>query len=343
MALEMLLPRVTRDISDGLLVLDLSGCISFVNPAAKRLLGVDDISAGEKYVGIMMKDGGKNDSFHQMLLDAVYDKNILHKTELRYVRPDGTERIFRVSSSFLFGENGEEKEGVVIQFSDVTEETVSREKHHDAAVMLVILITFVSLCVLNYAVWDSLGRPIDQSILTKIAEIVGFVAAAAIMRHTGIKYEDMGLRIKGAGKYIRKDFMITAVIMAVIIGGKFLCRIFLPKLVSPDAPFFYWYAAEIYDYIYPITVVAQEFLTRGLMHESIARIIPGKHAEGVAIIVSSLFFSAVHIHMGLPYMIGSFVLLSVFGMVYCKQRTIWGLCIPHFFLGESLKFLFGVI
>ena len=343
MALEMLLPRVTRDISDGLIVLDLSGRISFANPAAKRLLGVDDISAGEKYVGMMMKDGGKNDSFHQMLLDAVYDKEILHKTELRYVQPDGSERIFRVSSSFLFGEDGKEKEGVVIQFSDVTEETVSREKHHDAAVMLVILIAFVNLCVLNYAVWDSLGRPIDQSILTKIAEIVGFVAAAAIMRHTGIKFEDMGLQTKGAGKYILKDSMITAVLMAALIGGKFLCRIFLPKLVSPDAPFFYWYAADIYDYIYPVTVVSQEFLTRGIMHESIARILPGKNAEIVAIIVSSLFFSAVHIHMGLAYMIGSFLLLSIFGLVYRRQHTIWGLCIPHFFLGESLKFIFGVI
>lgn len=343
MAHEMSLPRVTRDISDGLMVLDLSGCISFVNPAAKRLLGVGDIPAGEKYASLMMKDGEKNDSFHQLLLDAVYDKENLHKTELSYIRPDGAERVFRVSTSFLFGEDGEEREGVIIQFSDVTEETVSREKHHDAAVMLVILIAFVNLCVFNYALWDSLGRPISQSILTKIAEIVGFVAGAAIMRYTGIKFEDMGLRIKGAGKYIRTDFLITVVIMAVIIGGKFLCRRFLPEFFPPEAPFFYWYTAEIYDYIYPVTVIAQEFLTRGLMHESIARIIPGEHAELVAIVVSSLFFSAVHIHMGLAYMIGSFLLLSLFGLIYRRQRTIWGLCIPHFFLGESIKFIFGVL
>ena len=36
----------------------------------------------------------------------------------------------------------------------------------------------------------------------------------------------------------------------------------------------------------------------------------------------------------------SFILLSVFGLIYRKQKTIWGLCIPHFVLGTAIVVLF---
>ena len=45
---------------------------------------------------------------------------------------------------------------------------------------------------------------------------------------------------------------------------------------------------------------------------------------------------------GLGFMIGSFLLLSVFGVIYERQKTIWGLCIPHYFLGLSLKLIWGI-
>ena len=55
-----------------------------------------------------------------------------------------------------------------------------------------------------------------------------------------------------------------------------------------------------------------------------------------------MFFSALHIHLGLGFMAGSFLLLSVFGILYERQKTIWGLCIPHFLLGLSLKLIWGI-
>ena len=72
----------------------------------------------------------------------------------------------------------------------------------------------------------------------------------------------------------------------------------------------------------------------------ISPIFPGL-TDVVAIIISSLYFGALHLHKGLAFMIGATLLLSVFGFIYSRQGTIWGLCIPHYFLGLSLTVIWG--
>ena len=80
-------------------------------------------------------------------------------------------------------------------------------------------------------------------------------------------------------------------------------------------------------------------LYRGVIHENLRRIFVGKHSEAMAIVVSSLIFGALHIHRGFIYMIAATALLSIFGVLYRRQNSIWGLCIPHFVLGEIIWFL----
>ena len=112
-----------------------------------------------------------------------------------------------------------------------------------------------------------------------------------------------------------------------------------PGFVPAGAPFWDWSKANWSDYIYPLTTVLQEFLSRGVIHENLRRIFVGKHSEGAAIIVSSLIFGALHIHRGFMYMLAATALLSIFGVLYRRQNSIWGLCIPHFVLGEIVWYL----
>ncbi len=340
---QNLLNRITRDIADGLMVLDLHGNIVFANPAAETLLGVDGLTEGQKYVEFMMNDrGSANDDFHQFLLDAVYDKENTHRGELTYICPDGRKRVFNMSSSFVFDEDKGSEEGVVIQFSDVTRVAFLRQKIRDSARIFIVMLAGLCLWVFLYAIWELLGRPVSDTVMTKAVEVMGFVIFFYILKKTSIGFEDMGLRFKGAGRAVLVDGAATALILALMLAAKALIRRLNPAAFGgPDAPFFFWNRFDWADAIYPLTVVVQEFLTRGVMHESIRRIIPGKYAKLIAILVSSLFFGALHIHKGLAYMVGSVLLLGVFGLIYRRQRTIWGLCIPHYFLGMALKFIFG--
>lgn len=84
---------------------------------------------------------------------------------------------------------------------------------------------------------------------------------------------------------------------------------------------------------------AQELVSRGLIHEQARIVINSKHRETLSIVLSSLIFAAAHVHLGLIYMLSAGLLLGILGIVYRKQGTILGLCIPHYVLGEFLGIL----
>ena len=50
-------------------------------------------------------------------------------------------------------------------------------------------------------------------------------------------------------------------------------------------------------------------------------------------------FAALHLHYSPFFMIGAAVLLGVFGVVYRRQRSIWGLVLVHFTFGMSAAML----
>lgn len=246
-----------------------------------------------------------------------------------------------LTCSLLFGPDGVEKEGVVIQFSDVTQEAELKEKHRNTARGFVIIMGILCLWIFFYAIWELLGRPIQGGVMTMLIEVAAIAGFFCLRRFTTIDFADMGLGTKGIKRALIVDGIATATILAVMLVAKTCIMNFSPDVFGADAKLLDFSRWNIFDTIYPLTVVLQEFLTRGVMHETVRNMIPGKNANAAAIIVSSLFFGALHVHLGLAYMIGSALLLGVFGVIYTKQRTIWGLCIPHYFLGISLKMIFA--
>lgn len=339
---ENMLSRITRDIADGLIVLDLHGTVTFANPMASTLLGIDSLQIGSNYARAVM-DGqrAENDEFHQFLIDSVYDKRRTHGGQVSYVSPDGTAKVFNLTSSFLFGSDGQVKEGVVIQFSDVTEEAELKEKNINTARGFMVLIAVLCIWIFFYAIWELLDRPIAGGVMTMLVEIVAISAFFMLNRISTISFDDFGMGTKGIRRVLLVDSLATAAVLAVMLMVKLYLIRYVPGAYADNPVLLDFSTWDIFDTIYPLTVVLQEVLTRGLMHETIKTLIPGKNANTMAIIVSSLFFGAIHIYLGLPYMIGAALLLGVFGVIYTRQRTIWGLCIPHYFLGMAVKVIFG--
>jgi membrane protease YdiL (CAAX protease family) len=61
----------------------------------------------------------------------------------------------------------------------------------------------------------------------------------------------------------------------------------------------------------------------------------GKRSVLLAILLSSLLFGAVHIAHGFVYMMAAILLLGSLGGLYEKHRSIWGVTIIHFVLGQT--------
>ena len=199
--------------------------------------------------------------------------------------------------------------------------------------------TAVSIWIYVVALWQQTGQKASQELMTQFIHAISLVMFFYIRHYTHFTFEEMGFRIKGISRAVKTDCLLTAVFAAILFGTKLILQRVSPGFFAEGAPFWDWSRLNWSDYTYPFTVVLQEFLSRGVIHENLRRIFVGKHSEAAAIIVSSLLFGALHIHRGFIYMIAATALLAIFGILYRRQNSIWGLCIPHFVLGEIIWFL----
>lgn len=338
-----LIERITRDITDGLMLVDLGGTIRYINPQGYTILNNPAVKENIKFVELMKLDkSDKNDAFYQYLLDSIYDKQETHSGALIYRDADGVDRYLQVKSSFAFSDDGKEKYGVILQFADVTTAEKLKIKYNDAIKVLVAMIVILSVNNIIVKYWEFTERPVDASYITLMIEIIGAIGTLLMLKFTSLTIHDLGL---GKGTDLKKtlitDALLTFFILTAMIAVKLLLQRYRPDIIAPDAPLFHWEKWGPVSTFYPLTVFAQELMTRGAAQGCLKLVLPEKTPDWVPIFVSSLFFGALHIHKELVFMIGAMILLSIFGFIYNKQKTIWGLCIPHYILGLSIAILWG--
>lgn len=332
--LNAILNRVSRDMTEGVLAIDKNGEILYMNQTARILLAIPDIHEGNKFMDVFHNElQEKNDDFLQCVLDAVYNKQKINHNRVNYVDHNGQKRCFSVTSSFLYDEDGKTREGVVLCISDITAEVLNEKKAGDSAKMFVLIVASICLWVTIYSALVWFKIPFHTGVLTQIEQAVAVIISICIIRHTSLTLEDIGLSLKLKPKYLILDTILTVAALLILILGKLV--------IGYEGPFWHFDRLDFTDIYYPLTVIFQEVLTRSIIHESVARIMSIRHGKWIALIVTSLCFGALHIHMGLPYMVGAMALMAIFGLIYDKQKSIWGLCIPHYVLGTAMTVVFG--
>ncbi len=334
--------RIARDLSDGLILIDNRGTVLYINPSARRLLENPALGEGTSYAEYMAGDGaGANDAFHQYVLDSIYEKNVSHTGTVTYTRADGSVRWFNMNASYTASDDGLERAGVILQFSDITELHRARIKYHDTIKILLAAITLMSLWNFLYEIWESAGEPVPSAVLTVIAELIGIAAAVLAVRTTSITVSDLGLGTERLKRALVFNSALTLAVLGVMIAVKFAMLRFAPGSFGLEGPFFRWNVLQAVDLLYIPTVILQEFLVRGVTQGSLERILPETFPPETSILITALIFGAIHIHKGLMYMLGAAFLVGAFGFVYRKEGTIWGMCIPHLVLSWSLRVIWG--
>ena len=333
---ETLDTRVLRDFDEGIITFDRGGIVQYINPAASLILGLTGNAVGKRYRDVFSKE---NDALLSFLVKSTAEKNTSQRGDILFRRDDG--RSVRLNTSCICLQDDEDprERSFAVHFEDITEIDILRRKRRESSAVFIGTMTAVSVWIYFVALWQMTGQKISQEVMTQFIHVISLVMFFYIRHYTHFTFEEMGLKIKGISGAVKTDCLLTAAFAAILFGLKLILLRVSPGFFDAGAPFWDWSRMNWSDFIYPLTVVLQEFLSRGVIHENLRRIFVGKHSEAAAVIVSSLLFGALHIHRGFLYMLAATALLSVFGILYRKQNTIWGLCIPHFVLGEVVWFL----
>ena len=109
-------------MNDGVLTVDMKGIITSVNPAALKMLEIEEKDIlGSKYMEIFF-EYEENDAFNQIILDSVYESSVSHNRIVNYFTGEKSKALFMTTSFLQIEQSSSKKKlGVIAVFSDVTE------------------------------------------------------------------------------------------------------------------------------------------------------------------------------------------------------------------------------
>ncbi|MDR1013662.1 MAG: PAS domain S-box protein [Coriobacteriales bacterium] len=358
--------RILRDMSDGIMVVDMSGHVRFMNAAAEDVLGVGFSQlSGRPFAATFITDE-RNDAFSQLIVNATCDKDVVHRDRVDYYLPDAagaggaagmgvrsssrrlphaaagavkaaakgaaTCRSLDLTVSFVYDDGGG-KEGIVVLIEDVTDLVrVEREKREGIQIFsygLGLIVVFLFL-------WQALSAfmEVPNWLMARIMELLTLSLAVFALTRTSMTVKDIG--VIATPRQLRVTLVRGAAIGAAIIALFAVARLVVDQ-VMPDAtasiPFFDWHLDEIAQQTYPVVVPFQELLAKGIVLTALLHIFNGTKRMLPLILGSSLLFAAMHVNYGIAMMTGAFALCFATGWLYLKDRNIWGCAIVHFCLG----------
>ncbi|MBR6259338.1 MAG: CPBP family intramembrane metalloprotease, partial [Oscillospiraceae bacterium] len=304
--------RVLRDMGSAVLVLDKKGGIVFANTPAYRMLELDENCCREGSRFQLLAKSDYNDSFNEAIFRAFCDTQKTVFNKVPYEAPSGKKYVFFMSCSYLQDE-GMEDHQLVITLSDETEMEEAKRKLKESSLTFTTFLVGFCVWIIAYALWDFAGRPFRADFMTHGVELLGIVMLLFIIGRTSLTWRDLGITTDEPWKTVRTALIVSACAVAFFCAAKAVGRLINPNLFSPGAPFFDISRFGLRQILYIITAGIQEFLARSVMQGNLRRILVSKHKGVMAIVISSLIFAGLHIHLGFMFMIGAAVLAGLEG------------------------------
>ena len=332
-------PYVFGDIADGVLLLACDGTIAYMNKSAQAMLNIAADQLGCSLPGVWLQQmDPQNDDLCQSILDALYDKQTKITKTVNFYTPNNEKRILQIKSSYWDAPEPEGKDGVLLILQDVTVEERLKKEKEDAILIFSFFLTAIGIWTLFYAALTYFQIEIPRFCMTYILLGLGAVLTWLIIWKTDLTISDIGLSFRNIRRPVLINVTISLLACLVMIAAKafFVMRgsAFFPK----GQPFFD-FQFTLGMKLYPLSVLLQEILSQSIIHECLMRMLKGKNSHIHAILLSSILFTVLHIHRGFGFMIGSLLLGCVIGILYRKQRSVWGLCITHYSVSMMAFFL----
>ena len=322
--------RVLHDMSSAVLVVDWKGNVVYVNHPASKMLEIKSGKHEKRFP--LFSENSYNDAFHEAILNAFFHKKNTTVEKVPYMSPSGKKYMLRISSSYLPGDIEEDAQ-LVVTMDDQTEEDQIKQKLNDSSRTFSIFLFCFCIWIIIYALWDFLKRPISDEIMTHGVEVLGIIMLVFIFHETDLTWHDLGIMTDKPVQTIRTGLIVAAGAVALLFLIKAVARLIVPTSFRPDRPFLDIRLFGIPQILYILTAGIQEFLARSVVQGNLQRITVGKHTAFWLIVLSSVIFASLHVHLGFLFMIGAAILAGLEGILYEKQRNIFGVWIVHWVFG----------
>lgn len=169
-----------------------------------------------------------------------------------------------------------------------------------------------------------------------------------MVRRSGYPDSAYGLTLEGWKRDLRQTLIWTGGFIAVVTLLKLAVLEFVPGM--GDQPLFSLRGFKQYTpmkslsiaVMYSIFAPAQEFVARGALQASFQQFLSGRWVTARAIVLSTLLFGTTHLHMSTGYAIVAIVPSIFWGMLFARQKSLFGVSLSHVLIGLYVAFFLGV-
>ena len=224
---------------------------------------------------------------------------------------------------------------------------------HTQSVILFILMT-VTLHVLGMKIYGTIAHT-DQisDYITYGSKILGAILVTEMVLFsllTPMKCNWSALR--ASKDELKRSLPVCIAISLLIVAALIAFRLYMntKNPVYREIPYFGLYLNVHTRWLYPFSIVFQEFFIKAYVQDNIGITLCGygqldfpealrshKNVNTrqalITAFITAVFFFVLHLQYPLFYMTGALLLCLVTGVLYEKNRNIWGAVLIHFAIG----------
>lgn len=268
-------------------------------------------------------------------------------------KPEGKEIAEKIYEHFS-GMLAERVKGGNITTVEAIQKQLIHEKarsHLGNALTYLMLLIFIYIYAIKAI--DLLNIQVISSTLISIPVLIVFgVFMLVLIKKTGYPWSDYGFTMKDWKKHLITSFLLTLPLLVVIFLFKWaviknfssfreLHVISISPSLSHDVP----YTPTLFVILvaaYLIFVPVQEIIYRGAMQTTLEKLLLSKHSTWLAILISNLPFSLIHLHLSFILTLIVYFFGVFWGWMFAWQRSLVGCIFSHLITGFWGFFIIGI-
>ena len=207
---------------------------------------------------------------------------------------------------------------------------------------LAIFMAFLSLYAMSVRVLAELRvGPVQSTVVTSAGLVLVVLGIAWLVRTSSYPASFFGVIINDGWRRELKEAVLVAAAMcgaatvAAWLAGAFGLVGSAPLFVPNAVAHLREHPAELAAIgLYVAFCPVQELVARGALQGALNDLLTGqKYAEAQTILLSNMIFAATHSHISLGMAVASFIAGVVWGVLYARQRSLFGVSVCHAIVG----------
>ena len=217
---------------------------------------------------------------------------------------------------------------------------------------LIYLLLLIFFYIYSIRFLDLLQIQVLSSTVISVPILIVFVLAMMMLvRKTDYPWSDYGFTSRNWGKQLISSFFWTIPMVLLLVLMKWAAIRWVAEFhdlhlisISPALGENVPYTPLLFVILvvaYLVFVPVQEIIYRGFMQNVLEKLLLSKRNTLIAILVSNLPFSMIHLHLSFSLTLGVYFWGLIWGWMYAKQRSLVGCTFSHLILGFFGFFILG--